>query len=155
MKDFKLPLIAFVFSLNMHPALAKLESTQTFTKQMAIGESIELPASQRVWIQDAKVLKAKTQGARLQLVGLKEGDSLVKVGAQTWKIIVFEQTNFDKLPAIKKYIAQTAGLQMEARNGLLHIKGHLFGLKEWLGLIQVADGASFIMASQRNAHKQN
>lgn len=151
MKNLKLSLTLFVFASLLSPALANASKAQALIKQMAVGESIELPASRRVWIQDAKVLKAKTQGSRVQVIGLKEGDSLVKTGEQTWKVTVFSQSNLDKISEIKKYISQTAGLQLETKAGQLIITGHLFEMKEWLGLISAADGATFIMTCQTNS----
>lgn len=103
---------------------------------LSLGESSSLNIHPRssVWIQDRAILKAEAAGSRLNIKGVGEGVTNVRVDENLYRIQVVHPGKRAALSDLKKQLAKFIGMNAEVGEGDLLVTGRLYRLQDWTKL---------------------
>lgn len=130
-------------------------SAAASTIHLSLGEERVLPLknSGSVWIQDRKILKATAAARGLQIKGLQEGVTTLKIGKEIHQVQVFHPQNLSLQEGFGKEVRRIIGLQLVLKEGRLWIKGRLYRWADWLSLKELAEkfGVDYKFAAEISA----
>lgn len=103
---------------------------------LTLGESHKIPLKGHpaIWIQDRKIIKAEGLGGFLMIKAQNEGQTLLRVGAESWKVQVLHPASKDSISDLQHFLKGIVGLQTQTREGRLHVHGTLYRLQDWQAL---------------------
>ena len=142
-------LIAFISLLISVSAIA----SPLLVSHIVLGEEKKLPLkSNRVWLEDSKVLKAQSLGNILKVSGLSEGASLVRIGDQQYQIYVIHPKKQEALLRLQEALKTIIGLKVDYSQGDTQVQGSLFRLKDWQTLAANLKGSeiNYVMNVELN-----
>lgn len=120
-----------------------LAETKNLTLSLGEEKTLSLQGTSSVWIQDKDILKAEGLGSKLLVKGLKEGRTLLKMGATNFQIQVLHPTKTGSFEDLQKYLKGVVGLSTSVAEGDLQINGQLYRLQDWINLADFAKSKSF------------
>lgn len=116
---------------------------------LSLGENKTLAVRPKssVWIQDRSILKADAIGGRLNIKGLTEGLTNVRVDDNLYRVQVIHPGKRSALTDLKKQISKIIGLSVEVGDGDLLVTGRLYRLQDWIRLADLLkdSGVSYQM----------
>lgn len=112
------------------------------TLHVHLGGDLTLPlTSPSIWIEDSKVLKGQSLGARLRLSAIREGSSLVTIGNKKYQVYVIRPQAEAALLKLKPAVKKVLGLQVELSQGLTQLRGTLYRLADWKKIAKELSGS--------------
>jgi pilus assembly protein CpaC len=118
---------------------------------LLLGEELRLPlSSNRVWIEESKVVKGEVAGSQLKVIGLKEGSSVVGIGDKKYQIYVVHPKKYVTLKELENILTKVLGLKVSFDHGETVVEGELFRLEDWK---KIANKLSGIEADYRMSAK--
>ncbi|UYL09175.1 type II and III secretion system protein [Bdellovibrio sp. SKB1291214] len=116
---------------------------------LSLGESSLLPVHPKssVWIQDRTILKAEALGGRLNIKGLTEGLTNVRIDDNLYRVQVIHPGKRAAFSDLKKQLSKIIGLSVEVGDGDLLVTGRLYRLQDWIRLAELLtdSGVSYQM----------
>ncbi|QDK46776.1 pilus assembly protein [Bdellovibrio sp. ZAP7] len=126
---------------------------------LSLGESSSLNIHTRssVWIQDRAILKAEALGSRLNIKGVGEGMTNVRVDGNLYRIQVVHPGKRAALSDLKKQLTKFIGLNVEVGEGDLLVTGRLYRLQDWVRLAESlkVSGITYQMRATMSPSLQN
>ena len=121
------------------PQITKVNKSKLFTV-IEINEiySIPIKATDSVGIENKNNLIIKDNGHQLILQGKKEGVTLLKIGSNTYKLIVANKEQLKTFQNLKKLLQITPSLSLDFDNGFFLIEGRMDQVSTWLSLANLS-----------------
>ncbi|MEZ0391689.1 MAG: pilus assembly protein [Pseudobdellovibrionaceae bacterium] len=104
------------------------------------GETKTVQARGRAWVENSKVIRLSDLGSRYSIKGLKPGNSLLKVGSESYEVSVLSPSQEKAWRQIEKAVHKTLNLSMSLENGRVRVTGHLVRWADWETLYQTCRG---------------
>jgi pilus assembly protein CpaC len=113
--------------------LGLIVSHSAFAKEiiLAPGESKTLPAHGKAWVEKAKVLRLQDAGRGFLVKGLRPGTSLLKIGAESYDIVVLSPAQEKAFRHLKPAIEKSLNLELSISEGKVRVKGQLIRWSDW------------------------
>jgi pilus assembly protein CpaC len=121
-------LIIFLFSITAFANPSEIV--------LSLGESSLVPVRPKssVWIQDRSILKAEAVGGRLNIKGMAEGLTNVRIDDHLYRVQVIHPGKRAAFADLKKQLSKIIGLSVEVGDGDLLVTGRLYRLQDWIRL---------------------
>jgi pilus assembly protein CpaC len=103
-----------------------------------------------VWIQDGKIVKASPSGRGIQLKGLKEGRTSVRLGSRSFQVQVVHPMKLASFSSLKAVVDKVVGLKLDVLDGDLVVTGRLYQFKNWQALAEQieSEGITYQMRAE-------
>lgn len=100
------------------------------------NDILKLPvaSSESVAVEKKDLLIVKDRGRELWIQGKKEGDSLLRIGARTFHLVVTSSTLKDQYEQLKQVLGLNKNLSLDYREGRFRVRGQLDDASTWLTL---------------------
>lgn len=134
--------------------LISIISIQSFAETLVLhlgqAQNIPLRGSSNVWIQDRQVISGEAVGGDLRVKGLKEGASLLRIGAKTYHLQVVHPDKANALEELQKHVKTRVGLYVQLDRSRLLVGGRLYRWVDWekLALLLRDSQVSYVMKAQ-------
>ncbi|WP_413288896.1 pilus assembly protein [Bdellovibrio sp. HCB337] len=119
---------------------------------LKIGDDykLPLPANNRLWVQNRKILNIASRGAYVVLSAIGEGSTNVQVGEKNFQVQVIQPLKKVLLTTFEKELRKTLGLRLKVKNHQVTISGKLYRWEDWLLLAKISEqsGVSYAMAAE-------
>lgn len=128
-----LSIILSLLSINSKSALA--------AELLVLGKSevvkIPLKNQETIGLEKKDLLLVKDNGSQLLIQGLKEGDSLLRVGERTYKVIITNPASLKIYKMLQTTLSFSNGLELDYDDKQFRIKGHLDHPSTWKTISQL------------------
>ncbi len=108
------------------------------SKLFVLGKSdvakIPIKSHETIGLEKKDMLLVKDSGTQLLIQGLREGDSILRVGEKTYKIIVTNQTNLKIYQMLSSTLTFCSGIYLDYQDKQFLIKGRLDQPSTWMTL---------------------
>lgn len=122
-------LIILIIVLSSRLASASLSDSIL----IGLGENkrIELKGANNVWIENKQVITATASDGSVIVKGLHSGESLIRIGNQTYKVQIVHPSQLDSFSSLRLATKNLLGLSADAFQGQIIVKGKLYSLNNW------------------------
>jgi len=133
----------FAFSKNGKPVGTKTLSP-TILFFLEFGETKIIPHlnGKNIWVENGKVIKIKAEAMGIEIKGIQEGSSLLRIGNTSYKFQVLQPSNLVLWNKMKEKNRTMIGIHIDLFQGVPTLKGKIYELQDILSFQKLAGSES-------------
>ena len=98
---------------------------------------IPLRSWHKIGVEKKDIIGIKDLGTELLLQGKKEGDCLLKIGANSYHVVVANQTAFNRYQILSNLVSKMPSLTLTFAEGFFRVRGRMDDAYAWLSIGQL------------------
>lgn len=129
---------------------AEISRAESLVLKIGDDYKLPLPANNRLWVQNRKILNINSRSGQVVLSAIGEGSTHVQVGPKNYEVQVIQPLKKVLLSNFEKELQKTLGLRLNVKNHQVTVSGKLYRWEDWLLLAKVSErtGTSYVMAAE-------
>ncbi|MFS4459522.1 pilus assembly protein [Bdellovibrio sp. HCB2-146] len=144
-------LLLIFISIFTNQALA-----QNITLHLGGSQNLPLKGQSNVWIQDRQLISAEVVGGEVRVRGLREGSTVIKIGAQSYQLQVVHPEKAAAFTELHEKMKSFVGLRVQLERSRLVVRGRLYRWTDWEKLADLLQESqiAYVMKAELSSELQ-